>query len=60
MEKKKQWIKYSYMRLLDLYDFLEVYPDDINANKEVTALEVICKIHEDELSTLEKGGADNE
>lgn len=60
MEKKKQWIKYSYMRLLDLYDFLEVYPNDIDINMEVTALEVICKIHEDELSALEKEGVDNE
>lgn len=59
MDIKKQWIKDTYMRLLDLYDFLEVYPNDINANKEVTALEVVCKIHEDELSTLE-GGVDNE
>ena len=57
---KKQWIIDTYMRLLDLYDFLEVYPDDINANKEVTALEIVCKIHEDELSALEKGGVDNE
>ena len=60
MEKKKQWIKYSYMRLLDLYDFLEVYPDNIDVNIEVTALEVVCKIHEDELSALEKDGVDNE
>lgn len=59
MDIKKQWIKDTYMRLLDLYDFLEVYPDDTNANKEVTALEVVCKIHEDELSALE-GGVDNE
>lgn len=60
MEKKKQWIKYSYMRLLDLYDRQEVEPDNIDVNIEVTALEVICKIHEDELSALEKEGVDNE
>lgn len=60
MNIKKQWIINTYMRLLDLYDFLEVYPDNIDAALEVAALEVICKIHEDELSTLEKGGADNE
>lgn len=57
---KKQWIKYTYMRLLDLYDLLEVCPDDIDINIEVTALEVICKIHEDILSALEKEGVDNE
>ena len=60
MEKKKQWIKYSYMRLLDLYDHLEVYPNDIDATLEVTALEVIYRLHKDEISTLEKGGVGNE
>lgn len=57
---KKQWLIDTHMRLLDLYDFLEVYPDDIDATLEVTALKAICKIHEDELLTLEKGGVDNE
>lgn len=57
---KKIWIMDSYMRLLDLYDFLEVYPNDIEATLEVTALEAICKIHEDELSALGKDGVDNE
>ena len=60
MKNTKELAKHAYMRLLDLYDFLEVYPDDIDANKEVTALEVICKIHEDELSALEKDGVDHE
>ena len=48
------------MRLLDLYDYLEVYPNDIDATLEVTALEVIYRLHKDEISTLEKGGVGNE
>ena len=60
MNNKEKYLYSAYMRLLDLYDFLEVYPNDIDINMEVTALEVICKIHEDELSALEKEGVDNE
>lgn len=60
MKNTKELAKHAYMRLLDLYDLQEVYPDDIDINIEATALEVICKIHEDELSALEKDGVDNE
>ena len=57
MNIKERWIKDTYMRLLDLYDFLEVYPNDIDKTLEMKALEIIYKIHEDEISALEKGGA---
>ena len=60
MNIKKQWLIDTHMRLLDLYDFLEVYPNDIDATLEVTALEVLCKIHEYDLSALGKGGVDDE
>ena len=60
MKNTKELAKHAYMRLLDLYDLQEVDPDNIDVNIEVTALEVICKIHEDELSALEKDGVDNE
>ena len=60
MKNTKELAKHAYMRLLDLYDLQEVDPDNIDVNKEVTALEVICKIHEDELSALEKDGVNNE
>lgn len=56
----KKYLYDTYMRLLDLYDFLEVYPNDIDKTLEMKALEIICKIHEDEISALEKGGVDIE
>ena len=60
MNNKEKYLYSAYMRLLDLYDYLEVYPNDIDATLEVTALEVIYKLHKDEISTLEKGGVGNE
>lgn len=60
MNIKERWTKDTYMRLLDLYDYLEVYPNDIDKTLEMKALEIICKIHEDEIPALEKGGVDNE
>lgn len=60
MNNKEKYMYSAYMRLLDLYDYLEVYPNDIDATLEVTALEVIYRLHKDEISTLEKGGVDNE
>ena len=53
---KTKYLFYSYMRLLDLYDFLEVYPNDIDATLEVKALEVIYKIHDEEIEALGIGG----
>ena len=60
MNNKEKYLYSAYMRLLDLYDYLEVYPNDIDATLEVTALEVIYRLHKDEISTLEKGGVGNE
>lgn len=60
MNNKEKYMYSAYMRLLDLYDYLEVYPNDIDATLEVTALEVIYRLHKDEISTLEKGGVGNE
>ena len=60
MNNKGKYLYSAYMRLLDLYDYLEVYPNDIDATLEVTALEVIYRLHKDEISTLEKGGVGNE
>ena len=60
MNNKEKYLYSAYMRLLDLYDYLEVYHNDIDATLEVTALEVIYRLHKDEISTLEKGGVDNE
>lgn len=60
MNNKEKYLYSAYMRLLDLYDYLEVYHNDIDATLEVTALEVIYRLHKDEISTLEKGGVGNE
>ena len=59
---KTKYLFYVYMRLLDLYDFLEVYPDDIDATLEVKALEVIYRIHDEEIEALggiSPGGVSN-
>ena len=45
----KEFVQYSYLRLLDLYDVLEVKQHDLDIELEIKALEVICKLHDNEL-----------
>lgn len=50
--RKKDYIFNCYMRLLDLYDYLEVYTNNLTAELELNALEVICKIYEEEIEAM--------
>ena len=52
MEEKSKYLFYSYLRLLNLYDFLEVYPEDLDTILEVKALEVIYKLHREQIEKM--------